>query len=834
MLYLKTLLVLLVILPVLGFATDSTENITFNDKAISADPELYDLALKVRSNLQLTPEEKSWLDTDPKVNVRVGDYAPFHFVADDIPQGLGIDYMRTICIVYGLDCNYVSGMNVADSMRSMTEPGGIAVQTVWQRNPEREKLAIFTRPYVSSPFVIFQRGDSPNILNIEDLSGKRVVVEKDYIIHHLLQKDFPDLQLIEVDFSSTALKQLATGQADAYVSNLMAGLYLSQELGLSNIVVAAPASFEPNRLEIAVRKDWPHLAALIIKVQEVMTREEHLQLRHRWLNIPISGFVNRHDLLLYGSIIAGLVILVILIAAIITIHRMRQQIVAREEAEGKLQISESRLREAMKGTETGLWEWNPQANEVYLDPVWFTMLGYKPDALPHSFETFEGLLHPDDKSAVLKMVAELLQESREQFDLECRMRSSDGNYRWIHSKGRLLSKDQQGKPLRLIGIHTDITERKKAEETLLESEAGFRRLVEQSPVSIQIHGLDGKLIKANAAFAKLYALNQESLDGVYEKYNLLDDAQARLIGVMPYIEKTYKGEDVIFPAYQYDGVDTLATLDISKPVSRKCWVQTYGFALKDERGKVNSVVFFSEDITERKKAEQAILNYQQRLKGLAGELTRTQETERRIIATQLHDDVGQSLALMRIQLAAALKQSIGRKLEGMLLEVSSSLRQAVDDTRNIISSLSSPTLNELGLSAAITEYLNDQVAQHYNLKTRFSDDEQPKPLDDDSKAILYRNVRELLINVVKHAQASNVSVRLQRVGGNINIVVEDDGVGLNRLKLVDRNELESFGLFSIQESMRDIGGEMTIENKDDAGVRVSLTAPLQEGKTKTV
>lgn len=696
MLYLKTVIVFLVIFPILGLglAANSADKITFNGRAISTNPELYALALNIRSRLQLTPEEQNWLNTGPKVNVRVGDYAPFQFVSEGIPKGLGIDYMQIICIVYELDCNYVSGLNVADSIRSMTEPNGITVQVSWQRNSEREKLAIFTQAYISSPFVIFTRKESTHILGMEDLAGKKIVVEKDYAIHNLIKENFPKLKLIEVDNSTSALETLASGQADAYISSLMAGHYLGRKLGLSNIIVAAPTPFEANQLGVAVRKDWPQLAGLIHKAMTSMTDEQHFQLRDHWLNIPISGFIKINDLLWFGSVIAGGIVLVMLLTARLTIRRMRQGIEARKKAEKNLQISELRLREAMQGTETGLWEWNPQTREVYLDPVWFTMLGYEPDTMPHTFETFEALVHPDDKDTVLNKISSLSEESRAQFDFEYRMHSSDKSYRWIHSKGRLLSKDQQGKPLRLIGIHTDITERKKS--------------------------------------------------------------------------------------------------------------------------------------------EQAILNYQQRLKDLAGELTRTQERERRLIATQLHDNVGQSLALMRIQLATALKQTHGRQLETILLEISDSLRQAVDDTRNIISSLSSPTLNELGLSAAIAEYLNEQVTKRYTLNTRFSEDEQPKPLDDDSKAILYRNVRELLMNVVKHAQASNVSVMLKREADNIKIEVEDDGVGLDELELSERNNVEGFGLFSIEESMKDIGGEMTIESKKGQGLRFSLTAPLEDGKTKAI
>ena len=163
--------------------------------------------------------------------------------------------------------------------------------------------------------------------------------------------------------------------------------------------------------------------------------------------------------------------------------------------------------------------------------------------------------------------------------------------------------DDAGEVQGFIGLISDITARKQAEEALKASEEKFRAVIEQSPVSIQIHGLDGKLLLSNAAYAKLYALNDETLKELYAKYDVRTDVQAETLGLLPFIERAYSGEEVLFPPYEYDGIDTLKTLDFENPVSRKCWVQTRGFALKDNGGSVTSVVFMSEDITARKKAE---------------------------------------------------------------------------------------------------------------------------------------------------------------------------------------------------------------------------------------
>ncbi len=533
-------------------------------------------------------------------------------------------------------------------------------------------------------------------------------------------------------------------------------------------------------------------------------------------------------LTLVGFMSAAVLGLLLFVSARMTIVRMNRELEKRRDVERELRISESRLREAMQGTETGLWEWNPQSGEIYLDTVWFTMLGHVADAMPHTFETFESLLHPDDRAAALGVVEDIVGERRERFDVEFRMRCSDGSYRWILSKGRLLETDTTGKVTRLIGIHTDITEQKKVQEALHESEQRFRRLVAQSPVSIQVHDIDGKLVLSNPAYARLYALNEQTLAELYDKYNVLQDDQARRLGLMPFIEKAYKGEDVVFPHYEYDGLDTLKTLDFNNPVSRKCWVQSHGFPLKDEHGKITSVVFMSEDITERKKSEQEVINYQRRLKDVAFELARAEEKERRNIATDLHDHVGQSLAVLRMQLAAAMGKTTDPVVLTALDGVSESLRQAIQETRNIMYDISSPMLNELGLSAAISEWLKVHVADKHGLQTQFSDDGEAKPLGEDTRSILFRNVRELLVNVVKHATAHRVSVDVARTGDNIAITVEDDGRGA-KIDMTTKQQMQGggFGLFSVEERMRDLGGSLTIESPPGHGVRAVIIAPLE-------
>ena len=294
-------------------------------------PNLAQLAFRLRQQVPLSEQEHKWLSTKRRIPIQVGDYPPFHFVANDIPQGISIDYVRVMCMAHSLECDFVQGLTTSESIDSMQRPSGIAIQPGWQKNTKREILANFTESYISSPYVIFQRQHSDRVLHMEDLLDKRVVVEKNYAVHDLLKSNFPELELIETDFTTEALKTLAAGQAEAYVSNLMAGHYLSLELGLPNIVVAAPASFGANKLSIAVRKDWPELASIIDKSIIAMTREEHKNIRNRWMTVDFQQKTDYE--LVWKTALGFLIILAIIFAWVLV---MRRQTAALSESEGRL------------------------------------------------------------------------------------------------------------------------------------------------------------------------------------------------------------------------------------------------------------------------------------------------------------------------------------------------------------------------------------------------------------------------------------------------------------------------------------------------------------------
>lgn len=132
-----------------------------------------------------------------------------------------------------------------------------------------------------------------------------------------------------------------------------------------------------------------------------------------------------------------------------------------KQKEAELIELERRYRLASEASKNGVWDWNLLTGEVFFSPRYFTMLGYEADAFEHHFTTWESLLHPDDKEYVYKRVSEHL-EKGEPFDIEFRLRNEAGNWQWIHGRGQIMEKTEDGKPARMVGTHTNIDDRVRA------------------------------------------------------------------------------------------------------------------------------------------------------------------------------------------------------------------------------------------------------------------------------------------------------------------------------------------------------------------------------------
>jgi PAS domain S-box-containing protein len=349
-------------------------------------------------------------------------------------------------------------------------------------------------------------------------------------------------------------------------------------------------------------------------------------------------------------------------------------------------------------------------------------------------------------------------------------------------------------------------------EVIRESETRFRAVFEGATIGIALVDRDGRIIESNPALQALLGCGAEELRcQMFTSFAQPEDEerchslfQELVAGQRPAIqmEKQYLRRD-----------------------GQAAWGHLTVSPFRGREGEQQFAIGMLEDITLRKQAEADIRNYQQQLRSMASELSLTEERERRRLATELHDHVGQILALAQIKLGA-VRESAGTALAAPMDEIRRLIEQTIQYTRSLTFELSPPILYDLGFEAAV-EWLAEMMQEQHGVRIQVQTDKAPKAMDDEIKVLLFQAVRELLVNVIKHAQASQVRVAMNREGRNLHIKVEDNGVGLP-FSLDAPLAGRGFGLFSIRERLKYLGGHLEAESEPGQGTRVTLKVPLKQ------
>ena len=227
--------------------------------------------------------------------------------------------------------------------------------------------------------------------------------------------------------------------------------------------------------------------------------------------------------------------------------------------------------------------------------------------------------------------------------------------------------------------------------------------------------------------------------------------------------------------------------------------------------------------------ERELLESREDLRSLASMLASAEETERRRIATGLHDSAAQDLALAVLELKG-LAASAGDPDQVEALErVSALLQKTAEELRTLSLDLSPPELYEVGLRVAL-ENLAARFEAAHGVVCRLEAETLPEELPEAHRSVVYRSVQELLANVSRHARASTVTLSLGRNGTALEIRVEDDGRGFAAARAGRRPDLGGgFGLFSVREQLRHLGGELTVDSGPGRGTCVTLTVPAFAG-----
>ena len=368
-----------------------------------------------------------------------------------------------------------------------------------------------------------------------------------------------------------------------------------------------------------------------------------------------------------------------------------------------------------------------------------------------------------------------------------------------------------GQALCYEGAIRDVSRQKQVEMALRESEERFRTIVEQSPIAIQVLSPDGWTVQVNRAWEELWGVTAADVSN----YNMLQDEQAISLGTMPYVKMGFAGETVSMPPVAYHTPETLK-------LGRKRWFQARIYPVKGDRGEIRNVIMLYEDITERQWGTED-------LQRLSVELMSAQEAERKRISRELHDELGQALTAMRINLAA-LENELLPTLAPASGEKLTETGRAVDEMLDHVHELSlafRPTmLDELGLVPTLRWYV-DRYAKRLGIAVEFEASGLEERLPSELETALYRVVQEAFTNIARHAQARRVRLHLAQRGSKVTASIQDDGVGFDAEKRIAISPSGSgAGLVGMRERVTLLGGTFSLRASPGRGTRLAIELPV--------
>jgi signal transduction histidine kinase len=769
-----------------------------------------------KETIELTDEEQTWLAAHPDIRLGFTDALPPSVIVDEKGQksGIYVDFLNAVNARLGTQI-WLQIESIPDIIRKAQTK---QVDGLIALHPDHsDKLGLSkTKGYASVYPTVFARFDT-RFKSPADFIGKKIaILDKVHFSNDIIRQYGNQSEIVRVADSLEGFQKIQRGEVEFFIS-ISRSRYLLHKYFLSEIVPKYTFFNYTEKFGMAIRPDWPVLVSILNKAIDSFSQQEIDELFSRWVQLP---------------------------------EKIEDTLLNNEEQAWLDQNHTVRVRTT---------DWPPYLIVKDNEPPQGIAIDYL-----KLIEERTGLKFEYDMAK--QSFAEFLEgiKLRQGPDMTTLIAQSPNRERYLYfttpyisSPYVIFARQQEDVLIDISGL---------AGKTLAVPK-GFviQQFLEKDYPEIRLVLFDNdeqSLVALSSGKVDAYIGNLTVASHLIQKRGL---SNLRVIGSTPY------GDQVLSMGNRNDWPELTAILNkalASITEAEKTAIRSKYVALRYEQGvdradvvrwilivvggafgivivfvfwnrslgkKVNQRTrALQQEVKIRKQTEQELETYQERLKALASQLTLAEERERQRIAAELHDQVGQSLAFARMQLATAKKNTANEKLQDILNDVSVSMRQAVQDTRHIIYDLSSPAMREIGLRAAIAEWLEEEVQQRHGLQTAFIDKVDPQckiVLPLDIRALMFRNVRELITNAVKHAQANQITVYAENTTDDIVIMVEDDGVGFEVTSLSQIIKKQgSFGLFSIKERMADLGGSLELLSEPGKGCQAILRMPLTLGE----
>jgi PAS domain S-box-containing protein len=486
--------------------------------------------------------------------------------------------------------------------------------------------------------------------------------------------------------------------------------------------------------------------------------------------------------------------------------RLAALAIERKRAEAALQESEGRFRQMAASIREAFWMADAGLTQtLYISPAYEEIWGRSCQSLYDEPRSFYDSVHPDDQAAVYASLQRLHEGCIEQ---EFRILRPDGSVRWLWGRGFPIHNDR-GELSRIVGIAQDVTERRQAAEALRESESWFQAFMDHSPAVAWLKDEELRYVYVNRTWEQCFqrrladARGKTDLDGrpphVGEELRQHDRAVLQADRVLEFEETVPDGDGRL-----------------------RHW-QVFKFPFRDAPGR-RYVGGMAVDVTQRKEAEAKQSAYAERLEVLSRRVLDAQEAERRHLAAELHDEIGQLLTGINLNLQA-LKRA-GGPTPPWLTESLAAVARAIQQTRDLSLDLRPSVLDDFGLEEALRWYTG-RLAQRTGTAIELTMDLADGRLPPHLETACFRIVQEALTNVARHAEARRVQIDVKKEGSEVYLTIHDDGVGFHPEGLREKAARgEGVGLVGMQDRVRLVGGQMAVASKPGEGTTLRVHIPV--------
>jgi len=494
-----------------------------------------------------------------------------------------------------------------------------------------------------------------------------------------------------------------------------------------------------------------------------------------------------------------------------------QDITRRKRAEEALRESEERLRQLAETICHLFWIKTPDMKRViYYSPRYDSISGRSREEAyrDRDYQFFLNRIVPEDRDRV----AEFLRRGVEgDFEIEYRITRPDGSVHWICDHGYPI-RDSSGQIYRVAGLAQDITERKLADEALRESEERFRQIAENINEVFWITTADfSRQIYVSPGFQKLTGRPPETLYAAPDRKPFFAFVHPDDLSLLTELTKN--------PGQKFD-----VKYRVLRPDGSVRWVRDRGFPIRNQSGEIYRFGGVTEDITDRKEAEDRLKASSEQLRALSASLQSARETEATRIAHQIHDELGGHLTGLRWELEALEKMILqageGEQLKAMRDKLTTMVGltdTTINVVRRIAWDLRPSILDDLGLMEAI-EWQTQQFQARTGIQCLCDCAPPSIALGDQQSTAVFRIVQEALTNILRHAQATQVGVAMKEEDGTFILTVTDNGRGITQAEVLS---WASLGLLGMQERAHLIGGRVDIVGLKGAGTTLHVRVPLE-------